>query len=60
MKHTFISLGVAFLVAVLVWAVIVVFAPTMNLDKAYTIIVLSLIGTAVVTGLVLALWGRRR
>jgi hypothetical protein len=60
MKRTFISLGVAFLVAVVVWLTIVIFAPTMNVEKAGNIIVLSLIGSAVVTALVLGRWGRRR
>jgi hypothetical protein len=60
MKRTFISLGVAFLLAFLEWLTIVVFAPTMNVEKAGNIIVLSFIGTAVVTSLLLRWWGRPR
>lgn len=60
MRTMFISLGIAFLVAVLVWASIIFFDPGMNLDKAYNIIVLSFIGTAVLTPLFLRLRSRRR
>lgn len=57
MKRMFISLGVAFLVAALVWLTIIVFAPNMYVEKAGNIIVLAFIGAAVVTSL---LSGRKR
>jgi hypothetical protein len=60
MKRTFISLGVAFLVVALVYVSIFFFDPGMNVEKAFNIIVLSFIGSAVVTSLVLMLRGRRR
>lgn len=53
MKRTLISLGVAFLVAALVWLTIIVFTPTMYVEKAGNIIVLAFIGAAVVTSLLL-------
>ncbi|MFC0253075.1 hypothetical protein [Massilia consociata] len=59
MRTTFISLGIALLIAVLVWASIIFLDPGMNLDKAYNIIVCSFIGSAVVAALVLTLRGRR-
>jgi hypothetical protein len=60
MKRTFISLGIALLIAVLVWAAIIFLDPGMNLDRAYSIIVLSFIGSAVLAALVLTRRGRRR
>jgi multisubunit Na+/H+ antiporter MnhF subunit len=57
MKHTFISLVVALLVAVLVYLAL---PSKMYVEKALNIIVLSFIGTAVLTALVLKLRGRRR
>lgn len=57
MKHTFISLAVAFLVAVLVY---VTLPSKMYVEKALNIIVLSFIGSAVLTALVLRLRRRRR
>lgn len=60
MRTTFISLGIALLIAVLVWASIIFLDPGMNLDKAYNIIVLSFIGSAVLAALVLTLRGRRQ
>jgi ABC-type Fe3+-siderophore transport system permease subunit len=60
MKRTFISLGVAFLVVALIYISIFFFDPGMNVEKAFNIIVLSFIGSAVVTALVLMLRGRRR
>jgi hypothetical protein len=59
MRITFISLGIALSIAALVWASIVFLDPGMNLDKAYNIIVLSFIGSAVLSALVLRLRGRR-
>ncbi len=60
MRTTLISLSIAFVMAVLAWASIIFLDPGMNLDKAYNIIVLSFIGSAVVTALVLTLRGRRQ
>lgn len=59
MRTTFISLGIALLIAVLIWAAVVLLAPGMNLDKAYNIIVGSFIGSAVLAALVLRLRSRR-
>jgi len=59
MKTTFISLVTALLIAVLVWASIIIFAPGMNLDMAYGTIVGSFIGSAVLTALVLSVRNRR-
>jgi len=60
MRTTFISLVTALLIAVLVWASIIVLAPGMNLDIAYGMIVGSFIGSVVLTALVLTLRGRSR
>lgn len=59
MKTTFISLVTALLIAVLVWASIIILAPDMNLDIAYGIIVGAFIGSTVLIALVLVLRGRR-
>lgn len=59
MKITFISLVTSFLIAVLAWVSIFIFAPDMNLDTAYGIIVGSFLGSTVLIALVLALRGRR-
>lgn len=59
MKTTFISLVTALLIAVLVWASIIILAPGMNLDIAYGIIVGSFICSTVLIALVLVLRGRR-
>ena len=56
MKNTFISLVAAFLVAVLVYLAL---PSKMYVEKAFNIIVLSFIGTAIVTALVLRLRSRR-
>ena len=60
MKTTFISLVTALLIAVLVWASIIILAPGMNIDIAYGIIVGSFLGSTVLTALVLTLRGRHR
>ena len=60
MKLTFISLGVAFLVVAVTYISIFFYDPGMNVEKAFNIIVLSFIGSAVLTALVLGLRGRRR
>lgn len=59
MKTTFVSLVTALLIAVLVWASIIILAPGMNLDIAYGLIVGSFIGSTVLIALVLVLRGRR-
>jgi ABC-type Fe3+-siderophore transport system permease subunit len=59
MKITFASLGIAFVIAVIGWASIIFLDPGMNLDKACGIIVGSFISSAILTALVLAIWGRR-
>lgn len=59
MKTTFISLVIAFLIAVLVWASIIILAPGMNLDMAYGLIVGSFIASTVLIALILVLRGRR-
>ncbi|WP_314439767.1 hypothetical protein [Massilia timonae] len=59
MKITFISLGTALLIAVLVWASIIILDPGMNLDIAYGLIVGSFLGSTVLTALVLTLRNRR-
>jgi hypothetical protein len=48
-----IALGVAFLVAVLVYLAIAVLAPGMYVEKAFNILAAAFIGSAVVTSLVL-------
>ena len=53
MKRTFISLGVAFLVAALVYISIFFFDPGMYVEKAFNILVAAFVGSAVVTSLVL-------
>jgi hypothetical protein len=58
MKRTFISLGVAFLVAALVYLAIFIFAPTMYVEKAFNILAVAFIGSAVFVALVLGRWGR--
>lgn len=56
MKNTFISLVVAFLVAALVYLAL---PSKMYVEKAFNIIVLSFLGTAILTALVLRLRSRR-
>ncbi|MFC5509524.1 hypothetical protein ACFPOU_00095 [Massilia jejuensis] len=60
MKKTLTSLGIALVMAALVWTSIIFFDPGMNFDKAYNIIGLSFIGSAVLAALVLTLRGRRQ
>lgn len=60
MKRTFISLGVAFLVVVFVYLGLGVVAPDIYVEKALNILVAAFVGSAVITALVLSLWGRRR
>ncbi len=56
MKNTFISLIVALVVAVLVYLTL---PSKMYVEKAFNIIILSFIGTAILSALVLRLRGRR-
>lgn len=56
MKHTFISIVVAFLVAVLVYLAL---PSKMYVEKAFNIIVLSFMGSAISTALVLRFLNRR-
>jgi len=58
MKRTLISLGAAFFVAFSVWLTIVVFTPTLYVEKAFVIIVYPSIAAGIVTALVL--WLRAR
>jgi hypothetical protein len=60
MKRTFISLGVAFLVAVLVYFGLGVVAPDIYVEKALNILVAAFVGSAVITAFVLGRWGRNR
>lgn len=60
MKRALVSFAVAFLVAVLVWLMIVTLTPTMNNEKAGNIIVLSSIATGIITLLVLRLRASKR
>jgi hypothetical protein len=55
MKRTFISLGVAFLVVVIVYLAL---PPNMYVEKAFNILVAAFVGSAVVTALVLGRRGR--
>jgi Zn-dependent protease with chaperone function len=57
MKHTFISLCVAFLIAVLVYLAL---PSTMYVEKAFNILAAAFIGAGVVTSLLLRLWNRHR
>lgn len=59
MKRTFISLGTAFLAAFLAWLTIVVFLPTLYIETAFNIVVLSFVGAGVITPLGLWLRGRK-
>lgn len=60
MKRAFISLGIGFLVVAIIYISIFFFDPGMNIEKAFNIIVLSFIGSAVFTALVWRPRGRRR
>jgi hypothetical protein len=52
MKRTFISLGAAFLMAVLIWFGLGVFAPDIYVEKAFVWIVYPSMGAGIVTALV--------
>lgn len=60
MKRTFISLGVGFLVVLIIYIAIFFLDPGMNIEKAFNIIVLSFIGATILTALVWRPRGRRR
>jgi len=60
MKRALISLGVAFLVLILVYVAIFILDPGMNVEKAFNILVLSSLGAGIVTALGLQLKKRRR
>jgi hypothetical protein len=60
MKRTFISLGVGFVVVAIIYISIFFFDPGMNIEKAFNIIVVSFIGSVIVTALVWRPRSRRR
>lgn len=60
MKTMFISLGVAFLVVVIVYISIFFLDPGMNVEKAFNIIFYAFFGSGILTALVLTLWSRRQ
>lgn len=60
MKRALISIGVALLVTVLVDISIILFNPTMYVEKAFNILFLTFIGAAIVTSLALRLRARKR
>jgi hypothetical protein len=49
MKRTFLSVGAAFLAAVLIWFGLGVFAPDIYVEKAFVIIFYPSIGVGIVT-----------
>ncbi|QBI02853.1 hypothetical protein [Pseudoduganella albidiflava] len=55
MKSIFISLGVALLVAIVVYVSIFFVDPGMNVEKALNLIICSFLGSVVLTALVLLL-----
>lgn len=60
MKRTFLSVGVAFLVAVLIWFGLGVVAPDIYVEKAFVWIVYPSIGAGIITALVWRPRGRNR
>jgi len=60
MKNTFISVSVAFAVAVLVYIAMLVFATGLYVETVGNIIVLSSLGAGVTTAVALRLRARRR
>ncbi|HBF49502.1 MAG TPA: hypothetical protein DDX04_03020 [Massilia sp.] len=56
----FISLGVGFVVVAVIWVSIFFFDPGMNIEKAFNIIVLSFIGSTILTALVRRPRSRRK
>lgn len=59
MKRTLISIGVALLVTLLVDLSIILFNPTMYVEKAFNILALTFIGVAIITSLALRSRGRK-
>jgi hypothetical protein len=59
MKRTFLSIGVAFLVAVLIWFGLGVVAPDIYVEKAFVWIVYPSIGAGIITALLWRPRGRR-
>ncbi|MDN4057272.1 hypothetical protein QPK31_03430 [Massilia sp. YIM B02769] len=59
MKRMFISLGVGFVVVAVIYVSIFFFDPGMNIEKAFNIIVLSFIGSTVLTARMWRPRGRR-
>lgn len=53
MKRALISIGVAVLVTFLVDLSIILFNPTMNVEKGFNVLVFTFIGAAVITSLAL-------
>lgn len=60
MKRALISIGVALLVTVLVDLSIILFNPTMYVEKAFNILVVTFIGVALITALALQSRAKRR
>jgi hypothetical protein len=59
MKIAFISLGIALSVVALIYVLIFLYDPGMNVEKAFNIIVYSFASSAVLSALVLTLRSRR-
>ena len=57
MKRTFISLGVAFMVAVVVYLAL---PATIYVEKAFNILTAAFIRSAILTSLALGVWSRHR
>jgi len=60
MKRMSISLGVGFVVVAVIYVSIFFFDPGMNIEKAFNIIVLSFIGSTILTALVRRPRSRRK
>ncbi|MEW6020884.1 MAG: hypothetical protein AB1807_01970 [Pseudomonadota bacterium] len=60
MKRMFISLGVGFVVVAVIYVSMFFFDPGMNIEKAFNIIVLSFIGSTILTALVRRPRSRRK
>jgi hypothetical protein len=60
MRRTFISLAVAFSVAVLIWFALGVVAPDIYVEKAFVIIVYPSIGAGILTAFVWRPRSRKR
>lgn len=58
MKRALISLGAAFFGGFLAWLFIVVFLPSMYVEKSFNVVILSFVGSGIVAALVL--WARAR